>query len=108
MSYEDLKKRVALLKDVERQEQRSRKEAAAKEAAEVARAKDELALREKENDSRVANARKALDHASERSQKMRAHYEEQLRKMQSKLDQTQGRLEAVKEKAAADAAAAPK
>jgi len=37
MSYEELKKRVASLKDVEKQEQRSRKQAAAKEAEEVAR-----------------------------------------------------------------------
>ena len=37
---------------------------------------------------------------------MRSHYEEQLKKMQSRLDQTAGRLEAVKEKAAADVLAA--
>jgi hypothetical protein len=36
-SYEELKKRVALLKEVDRQENASRKEVAAKEAAEMAR-----------------------------------------------------------------------
>lgn len=37
MSYEELKKRVAMLKEVERQDAKSRKEEAAKEAAEVSR-----------------------------------------------------------------------
>ena len=48
------------------------------------RAKPELASREKENDARLTSARKAVDAATERSQRMRSHYEEQLRKMQSK------------------------
>ena len=37
MSYEDLKKRVAMLKEVEKQDRTMRKEAAVKEAAEVAK-----------------------------------------------------------------------
>ena len=37
---------------------------------------------------------------------MRAHYEDQLRKMQSKLDQTQGRLDALADQTVTDAAAA--
>lgn len=72
----------------------------------IIRAKAELLAREKENDARLTSARKAVDQATERSQRMRTHYEEQLRKMQSKLDQTHGRLEAVTEKAAAEATAA--
>ena len=74
-NYEDLKKRVAKLKEVEKNEDKSRREKAAQEAAEISRAKAELLEREKENDSKVDSVKKQLDQANERSQRMRLHFE---------------------------------
>ena len=67
-SYEELKRRVAALKQVDREETAARKAVAAQENAEVARAKAAMLAKEKENDERLHAAKKALHAATERSQ----------------------------------------
>ena len=62
--------------------------------------------REKENDERLTSARKALNQATERSQRMRAHYEDQVKRLQTKLTRAVAALAEAKETAASDAVAA--
>jgi hypothetical protein len=62
--------------------------------------------REKENDERLTSARKALNQATERSQRMRAHYEDQVKRLQTKLTRAVAELADAKETAASDAVAA--
>lgn len=105
-SYEELKRRVAALKQVDREETAARKAVAAQENAEVARAKAAMLAKEKENDERLHAAKKALHAATERSQAMRKQYESEVKKLQQKLDVTTGKLAASEEKASRDAVAA--
>ena len=70
------------------------------------RAKAEMLQREKENDERLTSARKALNQATERSQRMRAHYEDQVKRLQTKLTRAVAALAEAKETAASDAVAA--
>ena len=105
-SYEELKRRVAMLKQVDREETAARKAVAAQENAEVARAKAAMLAKEKENDERLHAAKKALHAATERSQAMRKQYESEIKKLQQKLDVTTGKLAASEEKASRDAVAA--
>ena len=105
-SYEELKRRVAMLKQMDREETAARKAVAAQENAEVARAKAAMLAKEKENDERLHAAKKALHAATERSQAMRKQYESEVKKLQQKLDVTTGKLAASEEKASRDAVAA--
>ena len=57
-SYEELKRRVAMLKQVDREETAARKAVAAQENAEVARAKAAMLAKEKANDERLHAAKK--------------------------------------------------
>ena len=90
-SYEELKRRVAMLKQVDREETMARKAVAAQENAEVARAKATMFAKEKENDERLHAAKKALHAATERSQAMRKQYESEVKRLQQKLDEEKAR-----------------
>ena len=105
-SYEELKRRVAMLKQVDREETMARKAVAAQENAEVARAKATMFAKEKENDERLHAAKKALHAATERSQAMRKQYESEVKRLQQKLDVTTGKLAASEEKASRESVAA--
>ena len=105
-SYEELKRRVAMLKQVDREETAARKAVAAQENAEVARAKAAMLAKEKENDERLHAAKKALHAATRAAAAMRKQYESEIKKLQQKLDVTTGKLAASEEKASRDAVAA--